>query len=160
MSVPSCLCCFNTPVTPDAKDCGVFWTNRPTCSCTCRFQTLVTKLAAIILPVLMKEAAFRWLMAVPRTSVLYVVKARCQLCCRHVTLVMQGLPAQDYNNMQQDALGSADHQMLEQKMQALQGLHPSHEGGAWLECCIKTYFTDKSRPLETCQFRMFDTALQ
>lgn len=73
----------------------------------------------------------------------------------------QGFPAQDYSSTgMTDGLQSPACNALQQKMQSSLGLRSSQEGGVWLECCIKTYFTDRKRPLETCQFRILDTKLQ
>ena len=73
--------------------------------------------------------------------------------------MLQDFPAKDYQHSTEDGSPSPACSALQQKMQALTGLRNSHEGGTWLECCIKTYFTDKTRPVETCQFRIFDTKL-
>lgn len=82
--------------------------------------------------------------------------------CRHkyVPMALQGHPAQDYTAKTDSGSLSEACTALQQKMDALLGLHSAREGGAWMECCIKTYFTDRKRPLDTCQFRLFGTRLR
>ncbi|DBA76874.1 TPA: hypothetical protein ACH3X1_009477 [Trebouxia sp. C0004] len=71
----------------------------------------------------------------------------------------QGFPAQDYSRSLQDGTTSRACFALQKKMDTLLGLQGGQEGGIWIECCIKTYFTDRKHPLDTCQFRVFATKL-
>lgn len=71
----------------------------------------------------------------------------------------QGFPAQDYSKSLQDGTPFPACFALQKKMDTLLGLQGGQEGGTWIECCIKTYFTDRKRPLSTCQFRIFATQL-
>lgn len=90
-----------------------------------------------------------------------VVAWSCQLCggVLYVSTALQGYPAQDYSVRAENGDPSEACTALQQKMDALLGLHSAREGGVWIDCCIKTYFTDRNRPLDTCQFRLFGTRL-
>ncbi|KAL3162097.1 hypothetical protein ABBQ38_009163 [Trebouxia sp. C0009 RCD-2024] len=72
----------------------------------------------------------------------------------------QGYPARDYSIETENGDPSEACTALQQKMDALLGLHNARDGGVWMDCCIKTYFTDRDRPLDTCQFRLFGTRLR
>lgn len=71
----------------------------------------------------------------------------------------QEFPAQDYSLNSESGAGLSARNALQQKMDNLLGSHTGVEGGVWIECCIKTYFTDRKNPLDTCQFRIFDTKM-
>ena len=73
---------------------------------------------------------------------------------------VQGYLAQDYSIQEEDGSPSPACTALQQKMDAMMGLRSSREGGVWMECCIKTYFTDRNRHLDTCQFRLFGAQLR
>ena len=101
----------------------------------------------------------------PSTCLLGVASSCC-LCFQAVRYhtggltALQGYPAQDYGIKSEGGSPSEACNALQQKLDALLGLHSGREGGVWMECCVKTYFIDRESPLDTCHFRVFGTRLR
>ncbi len=68
-------------------------------------------------------------------------------------LCLQEVPPQDLSANPEAAA------QLGQGLAKLLGEHCTHEGGPWMECCIRMYFLDRGRPWETCQFKIMETVL-